>query len=44
MEINKLYEKGLYDQTLSLDDDLLEKSRKLDQLLNKYNRMLRKKD
>jgi len=44
MEINRLYENGLYDQSLLLDDDLLEKSRKLDQLLNKYDRLLRKRD
>ncbi len=44
MEINRLYEKGLYDQSLLLDDDLLEKSRKLDQLLNKYDKMLSKKN
>ncbi len=43
MEMNRLYENGLYDQSLLLDDDLLEKSRKLDQLLNKYDRLLRKR-
>ena len=39
-DINELYEKGFYDNNLLNDDVLLKKSRKLDELLNKYDRMI----